>query len=603
MPEKQNYTIAQILSLVFGRTPRQIEKIKGQDPYNLEPINKIEGLNEQFNRIYGQLDLQFDRLSKYRDYDRMDIHSTECITGLDIYAEEASQPDSRKGLRVWVESSIPEIENELMQVLQRIKIEQKAYGMYRNLAKYGDLFEYLVLGLYGVHDILFIHPSRIERVQENGLLAYKSAALASVTALDNRLGYIAPWILVHFVVRAFDQESFYGQSFLMGLRKAYKQLNMIETVLTIYRMSKAVSRNIFQIDVGQASLQETSLLIKEYEKFLKNKVQFIDPKTNDFKLDFSPATLLQDIIWPIRPGSQTRVDKLESPMNIGPLEDVEQLKNKIRMGLNIPKDFFDGEISGAWNSKEALILQDARFGRKITRLQDAMREGLIRLFQIHWAITHREFLDPTLFQLMLGTISDSAERMREDILLRKAQILEILANLALILGWNRRVWTDYLLDEVYPLPVELRSKLNTPDPIDLENLEKEIILNTKTGSKLTKHVKPSKDPRNVSRDSIKRGLQNFGEGLEEEFPGITEQLEAELDLAIESKSPQRLVRFLNENIEEQIKRININKQRNMGMTKEEISQIIHETENNNIVSIDNKQKYLIENLVTNDKLL
>lgn len=526
------------LKAVFGRSDQQIATLKGVEK-EVDQYNRPDSIEKQLSKIYtGYTDLQYDRITKYRDYDRMDIASTECQTALDIYAEEASQPDSKIGMKVWIESEDKDMAAELNGMFQKIRLESKAWGIYRNISKYGDCMEYLILGAYGVHDIQFIHPSRVERLQEDGLLGFKCPELAGVVPQDNKLNVFKPWDFIHFRILAYDQESIYGRSFMESLRKVWKQLSMLETMIVIFRIAKAVQRNIFYVDVGQASIQETAELVKQYEKFLKTKTQFIDQTTKDFKLDFNPATLLQDIVWPVRPGSLSKVDKLENNANLGPLADLDAFKNKLRIGLGIPKDFFDGEVSGAWNSKEALILQDARFSRKIQRIQDAFREGIIRLCQIHWAITHKEYLMPDQFEVRLGTISDSAERIREDILLRKAQILEILGNVAITLGINRRVWTDYLFDEVFPLPKTLRDKLMTPDPIELEQLEREIKLNTAAGSNITQHKK-TKPPKKVTADNLKKGLRTFGGQEETEFdelkPEVLEEFKSEEEEILEEE--------------------------------------------------------------------
>jgi hypothetical protein len=527
--------------ILFGRSARHMATLKGQQ-VGQEKYASFDSIESRLNKVFtGYSDIQYDRQSKYRDYDRMDSASTEAQTGLDIYAEEASQKDDKTGLRVWVESQDKKMEDDLNGMLQRVRMEFKAYGLYRNLAKYGDCFMYMLLGGYGVHDFQFIHPIRVERVQEDGLLGFRSPEIASHMPTDNRTGMFKPWDFLHLRITAFDQESVYGRSFLENIRKTWKQLSMLETMIVLYRISKAVQRNIFYVDVGQASIQETKDLVKDYEKFLKNKQSYVDPKTNDFKLDFNPATMLQDIVWPVRPGSLSKVEQLQSTTNIGPMDDLEHFYRKIRIGLNIPKEYFDGEQNGAWSSKESLMLQDIRFGRKITKLQDGLREGVVRLCQIHWAIKYQAYLDPTVFIVQLGTVSAQAERQREDVLLRKAQILEILANIAVTMGWNRWAWGDYLLDEIFPLPAKLRSKLQTPDPViemEAERAEKMAASAGPGGGKggIKKAAKP---PKKVTADNLRMGLRGFGapntslkvedvlsnnEELMEEFKTIGEEI-------------------------------------------------------------------------------
>lgn len=564
---KPQSKLIQALQIVFGRSPKQLDVVKGKE-FPQEKYAGFDSIENRLSKVFtGYTDIQYDRLSKYRDYDRMDTSSTESQVGLDIYAEEASQKDDKTGMRVWIEADNDALAQELNGMLQRTRTEFKAYGLYRNLAKYGDCFLYIMPGGYGVHDYQFIHPSRIERVQQDGLLGFKSAELASHLPNDNKIGWFKPWDFLHLRITAYDQESVYGRSFLEPIRKAYKQLSMLETMLVLYRIAKAVQRNIFYVDVGQSSLAETTNLVKDYERFLKNKQQFIDPKTNEFKLEFNPATILQDIVWPVRPNSLSKVEQLQNTSSIGPLEDVDHFRNKIRTGLNIPKDYFDGEITGAWNSREALMLQDARFGRKITKLQDALREGIIRLCQIHWAISKGEYLPPDSFIVQLGTVSAVADRQREDILLRKAQIMEILANISVVMGWNRWVWGDYLLDEVFPLPAKLRAKLQTPDPVMQAEFDKQKELAAtggggKSGAGAMKAVKPNKPPKKTTADNVKKGLRSFGYGedLIQNAEKLFEEVE-EIELAIKQDVQHQLSTFISEG-------------KMMGFAKEELQELI-----------------------------
>lgn len=506
------------MQVLFGRSARHMATLKGQQ-IGQEKYASFDSIEGRLNRVFtGYSDIQYDRQSKYRDYDRMDSASTEAQTALDIYAEEASQKDDKTGLKVWVESKDKKMAEDLNGMLQRVRMEFKVYGLYRNIAKYGDCFVYLLLGGYGVHDFQVVHPVRVERIQEDGLLGFKAPEIASHLPVDNRTGLFKPWDFLHFRATAFDQESVYGKSFLENIRKTWKQLSMMETMVVLYRISKAVQRNIFYVDVGQASIQETKDLVKDYEKFLKNKQSYVDPKTNDFKMDFNPATLLQDIVWPVRPGSESKVDQLQNTTAIGPMDDLEHFYRKIRIGLNIPKEYFDGEQSGVWSSKESLMLQDVRFSRKIARLQDSLREGVVKLCQIHWAIKFQQFLDPNEFIVQLGTLSSVADRQREDILLRKAQILEILANISITMGWNRWAWGDYLLDEIFPLPAKLRAKLQTPDPVGEMEAEKAMKMAKASGGAgkpgggggAGALKKPAKPPKKVTADNLRMGLRGFG---------------------------------------------------------------------------------------------
>jgi len=460
--------VKQALAILFNRSPRHMEILKGIE----QPLPKYglaDSIENRLSQVFvGYSDVSSDRITQYRDFDKMDLESIECQTALDIYAEEAAQPDSKTNMKIWVTSNDQKKADELNGMFQRMNLEAKAYGIYRNIAKYGDCFLYLLLGGYGVHDAYFIHPSRVERVQDDGLLGFKSMDLSTIVQVDNKSALFKPWDMVHLRLMAYDRENVYGRSILTSLRKVWKQYSMLLTMVVLYRIAKSVQRNIFYVDVGQASGAETTQILKEYEKFLKNKTSFVDPRTKEFRLDFNPATMLQDIVWPTRTNSPSKVEYLQNTNQMGTLDDLEKFRNSIISGLGIPKAYFDGDLGGGlFNAREALQLQDVRFSRKVRKLQDAMRDGIVRICQIHWAITHGEYLDAKEIQVNMGTISDNADRMREDIIIRKGQGLMLLAAVSEAMGWNKQVWSDYLLDQIFPLPPELRDKLFTPDPTTL----------------------------------------------------------------------------------------------------------------------------------------
>ena len=209
--------VKQALQILFNRSPRHMEILKGVE----QPLPKYglaDSIENRLSQVFvGYSDVSSDRVTQYRDFDKMDLESIECQTALDIYAEEAAQPDSKTNMKIWVTSQDPKKADELNGMFQRMNLEAKAYGIYRNIAKYGDYFLYLLLGGYGVHDAYFIHPSRVERVQDDGLLGFKSMDLSTIVQVDNKSALFKPWDMVHLRLMAYDRENVYGRSILTSL--------------------------------------------------------------------------------------------------------------------------------------------------------------------------------------------------------------------------------------------------------------------------------------------------------------------------------------------------------------------------------------------------
>jgi len=83
--------------------------------------------------------------SRYMDYEDMD-DLPELSAALDIYSDDSTQPHVVSGESLWVEGQNQELVDDLNEMLQkRIGIEDELWGIARNLNKYGNDFEELLV--------------------------------------------------------------------------------------------------------------------------------------------------------------------------------------------------------------------------------------------------------------------------------------------------------------------------------------------------------------------------------------------------------------------------------------------------------------------------
>lgn len=454
------------LLALFGLRP---EDLPGHKRGELE-MSWVEFLRSGLDPFTGYAQISQDRIVRYNDYDLMDQYS-DIATALDIYAEEVSQPDPRKHKVAWIETENKAIKEEGRKWMSAMRIEDRAYALARNVAKYGDTFEYQLTNQNGVYNMQFIHPSRVTRIESDKLMGFQCDELARLMLRAGLTGgpegrYFTPWDFVHFRIEAFDRETIYGRSLIENVRKTWKELQILETMIAVYRVTKSVQRNVYIIDVSSASPQEAREVLEKYRLHLKRQ-QFIDPQTGDFRIDAAAVTPLEDIILPIRgKDNQTRIEKLAADPDIGAVEDLHYFRTKLRTALGIPKSYFDQELEtgGGWNAKEALVLQDQRFSRKMVRIQHAVKSGLLRGLAIHLTMKGIKW-EPGDFKIEMAPVNQISERLKEEWWLRRATLLQALIPVAELAGFDPMVWNKLVCEELLPLSDRKLKELLKPPPM------------------------------------------------------------------------------------------------------------------------------------------
>lgn len=427
----------------------------------------IEQSLSQFNVITR---MHRDRKIRYRDYDAMDNYGDISIA-LDIYAEEATQTDLVKQSNLWITEADPAVAQDIEDFIKRLRLRTQIFGFARQLAKFGDLFIIPRYSTRGVEKILPGPPDKIKRIG-TGTDQVKHYQLEdNLKVLSPRKnGVLLPWECIHFRMLSFGFSVLYGRSMLEPARKRWLHLKLLEDAVSIYRLNRAVERIIYYIDVGAADPSEALRLVNNYRRKFSNKRSYIDANSvEQFEMQYDPTNMLENIFWPVNSANErSRIDKLDPPPPQDQLQDLDHFNNKLFLSLGIPKDYLTGDISGAWNSKESLTLQDIRFSRKIHRLQVALIEGIEHLIRFHLAVKWRDPIKAAQvpFQVNLADVSQTARQQYDQILLNRVQLISSLDSLGSQMQLNPETWKRFVLQSFFPdIPKELIDSLLIPDDV------------------------------------------------------------------------------------------------------------------------------------------
>ena len=172
----------------------------------------------------------------------------------------------------------------------------------------------------------------------------------------------------------------FGKSILEPVFKTYKQKELLEDSIIIYRVQRAPERRIFYIDVGQAN----SIKAKAQLEAIKNEIhqRRIPNRTGGgssiMDAAYNPLSMLDDYYFAqTSDGRGSKVEVLPSGDALGEITDLSFFTKKLARGLRIPTSYLslsDDEAPAAYNDGKLgqALIQEFRFNKYCMRLQSLL---------------------------------------------------------------------------------------------------------------------------------------------------------------------------------------------------------------------------------------
>ena len=177
----------------------------------------------------------------------------------------------------------------------------------------------------------------------------------------------------------------FSQSVLEMIFKVFKQKELLEDAILIYRVQRAPERRVFYIDVGNMP----SHLAMQFVERVKNEVhqrripnQSGGQQQTTMDTTYNPLSINEDYFFPqTAEGRGSKVETLPGGENLGQIDDLKYFNNKMCRGLRVPSSYLptgpddsdrpmnDGRVGTA-------LIQEFRFNQYCERLQ---RQVILKL--------------------------------------------------------------------------------------------------------------------------------------------------------------------------------------------------------------------------------
>jgi len=382
-----------------------------------------------------------NRLERYGQYDTMDSDS-EVNAALDILAEFCTQQNEENGtpFRVFFKEQATTTEvkiiRQLMQQWCKLnKFNIRIHKIVRNAFKYGDVF---FVRDPETQSWMYVDPAKVDRIIVNesegkkpeqyhirdfnpnletlattqinpsnvagGGSQYASGYAGNnagvgmsrgmtgsyptnLTATrfqktENQFAIDAEHVIHISMSEGLDNNYPFGTSLLESIFKVYKQKELLEDAIIIYRIQRAPERRVFYIDVGNMP----SHLAMSFVERVKNEVNqrripsITGGSQSVIDAGYNPLSINEDYFFPqTAEGRGSKVEVLPGGTNLGEIDDLKYFTNKLFRALRIPSSYLPtGPDDGGSNFNDGRVgtayIQELRFNKYCERLQSLMNE-------------------------------------------------------------------------------------------------------------------------------------------------------------------------------------------------------------------------------------
>jgi hypothetical protein len=216
----------------------------------------------------------------------------------------------------------------------------------------------------------------------------------------------------------------FGNSVLENIFKVFKQKELLEDSIIIYRVQRAPERRVFKIDVGNMP----SHMAMAFVERIKNEIhqRRIPTQTggggngNMMDATYNPLSQNEDYFFPVTAdGRGSSVDVFPGGQNLGEITDLRFFTNKLFRGLRIPSSYLpttaeDGTAAYTDGRVGTALIQEWRFNQYCQRLQNMIADTLDSEFKLF--MRWRGFnIDSSLFDLSFNEPQNFAQYRQADI--------------------------------------------------------------------------------------------------------------------------------------------------------------------------------------------
>jgi hypothetical protein len=445
-------------------------------PSNISPMANGRQPDPGFRNYQSQLPEVYtgqpNRVERYNQYEQMDMDS-EVNAALDILAEFCTQKnlDNHTSFNIRYkdqpsDNEVKIIKEQLQQWVALNEFNKRMFKIVRNTLKYGDQ---VFIRDPENFKLMWTEMSKVTKVivnegegkkPEQYLIKdlnpnFQNLTVTAVATTDTYMNhpqvggpsgsYTQPQSpfgggsrfshakneaainaehVVHIsLTEGLDVYWPFGNSVLENIFKVFKQKELLEDSIIIYRVQRAPERRIFKIDVGNMPSHMAMAFVERIKNEIhQRRIPSATGNGQSTMMDatYNPLSTNEDYFFPTTAdGRGSSVDVLPGGANLGEITDLRFFTNKLFRGLRIPSSYLpttadDGSQAYTDGRVGTALIQEWRFNQYCQRLQSMIADKLDSEFKLF--MRWRGFnIDSSLFDLVFNEPQNFAQYRQADI--------------------------------------------------------------------------------------------------------------------------------------------------------------------------------------------
>jgi hypothetical protein len=194
----------------------------------------------------------------------------------------------------------------------------------RNTVKYGDNFVFLNIddksGVLGARQLPNFEIERREgdifgRIMNNSNTNEDKDAKVKFLWRGKDIEFNS-WQIAHFRLLGDDRRLPYGTSILEKARRIWKQLNLSEDAMLIYRVTRAPERRVYKIFVGNIDEEDVPSYVDDIANRFK-RTPITDPRTGQVDLQYNQMPVWKNTPIPLLDGRTITIEELAKEFDEG----------------------------------------------------------------------------------------------------------------------------------------------------------------------------------------------------------------------------------------------------------------------------------------------
>jgi hypothetical protein len=380
-----------------------------------------------------------NRTERYNQYEQMDMDS-EVNAALDILAEFMTQTNIENGTGFDLffkedptDNEVKILRDQLQQWVSLNDLNKRLFKLVRNTIKYGDqvflrdpeTFKLFWTEMFKVTKVI-VNESEGKKPEQYVIkdlnINFQNLTATALSSSDTFINhpqvggpsgsYVQPQTpysggsrfshakneavidaehVVHIsLTEGLDLNWPFGNSVLESIFKIFKQKELLEDAIIIYRIQRAPERRIFKIDVGNMPTH----MAMAYVDRVKNEIhqRRIPTQTgggqNMMDATYNPLSTNEDYFFPVSADNRgSSVEVFPGGQNLGEITDLRYFTNKMFRGLRIPSSYLptgtdESERTFSDGKTTTALIQEWRFNQYCIRLQNLIVDKLDTEFKM-----------------------------------------------------------------------------------------------------------------------------------------------------------------------------------------------------------------------------